>query len=481
MTIKTSNILVIEKDQDNIRLFKSIFKNEAVNLVFVNSINQAYYQLRLKNTKVIIADYIYSGDNLINFFNEIQHTLPYVQKVILTDHFDSLTISKAINKGCIFHYLYKPIDPGNIIVVVNKAISQHNLLKQNSNLVNRLQAKNRELKSTLQKLKYQDEKFKTIFKSSSDPSFIIDLDGLILESNPYGDEILKRTNLSIGNSNILEIITETHRKKLVQKLKNIKSNQQHSITEIQLSHHQSFQYYELKVYPILFKNRISVIASLRDITSRKLLQKKEMQTIILTEEKERTRFAQDLHDGIGPILSTALLYLQWFNKPNANLDKATIVSKIEETIEEAYNSIQEISNNISPNTLTLFGLDIAIKKFIQRIKGLSNICFNYYNQINYKISNQLEITIYRILCELINNTIKHANAKNIDIKITDDNTFNIYYYDDGIGFNINKIHKKGNGFGLSNIKARVESLGGNYKIFSSQNKGISVNIKLLKD
>ena len=123
---------------------------------------------------------------------------------------------------------------------------------------------------------------------------------------------------------------------VTKKLINIKLEKQ-SIIEVQLVKKLSNKYYELKAYPILFKNRNAAIITLRDISARKEALKKEMQTIILTEEKERRRFAQELHDGIGPLLSTTKLYLQWFNKPNANIDKGTIVSKMEETIEEAFN------------------------------------------------------------------------------------------------------------------------------------------------
>ena len=239
--------------------------------------------------------------------------------------------------------------------------------------------------------------------------------------------------------------------------------------------------YEVASYSFKYRGNMAYMLSFRDISERKEMRKKMMQAIIETEEMERRRFAQELHDGIGPLLSTTKLYLQWFNMPKAKLDKSVLISKMEETLEETILSLREISNNISPNTLLSFGLKVALKNFIGRINNVSGITFEYDCSIPERLEKQNEITIYRLICELINNSLKHSQAKNIKIFINgNDNSVEVNYEDDGKGFDVKEVMKENKGSGLVNIINSVESLGGQYKIMSAKGEGTRFEVHLNK-
>ena len=102
-----------------------------------------------------------------------------------------------------------------------------------------------------------------------------------------------------------------------------------------------------------------------DITEKKQFQKSMVKAIIQTEEKERAHFSKELHDGLGPLLSTIKLYLQWSERPNINKSREEIIGKAGEILEEALTTVKEISSKLSPHLLTNYGLSSAIKSFVE--------------------------------------------------------------------------------------------------------------------
>ena len=212
----------------------------------------------------------------------------------------------------------------------------------------------------------------------------------------------------------------------------------------------------------------------------------EIFSYIKKEEKERKRFANDLHDGLGPLLSTIKLSLSALIKTEQDQSKLNIIKNAEKVTEEAITSIKEISSNISPHILKNYGLVSAIKKFSDKIvdSGILTIDFQS-NMRELRFETNLEILIYRSVCELINNTIKHAQAENVNINLTynhNNNILDILYDDDGIGCNIDEI-LNGNtiGMGLQNIVSRISSVNGFINIESKIDNGFHTYISIKTD
>ncbi|OQY04867.1 MAG: hypothetical protein B6I20_02210 [Bacteroidetes bacterium 4572_117] len=235
-----------------------------------------------------------------------------------------------------------------------------------------------------------------------------------------------------------------------------------------------------KWYSVLaFSNKKGFFATIfSDITEQKRIEKKILNTIIDTEEKERSRFSRELHDGLGPMLSTIKMYFQWLatNKDSSKTD--LIVEKGESNINEAIETLKEISNNISPRTLNRFGLIAATETFINKLKETSAYKINLKSDLGIRLEPNIEITLYRVITELINNTFKHANANIIDIEILHDKKQAVLitkYFDNGEGFDVNKEINKNQGFGIMNIQQRIKTLGGELTINSGE-KGMNVKI-----
>lgn len=178
-------------------------------------------------------------------------------------------------------------------------------------------------------------------------------------------------------------------------------------------------------------------------------------------EDERRRLARELHDGVGPLLTTIKLYVQ--NKINQNEHKESLKTMIDTTI----NEIRQMTNTLMPTSLDTFGIGATLNNYVKNIqKSLkASIRFEDLTKVkNSKISKEQEINLFRIVQELINNSIKHSQATKIRITLTEFDTYvSLFYFDDGIGFNIQKSTL---GSGISNIKERVEIFDGTLEIES---------------
>lgn len=217
--------------------------------------------------------------------------------------------------------------------------------------------------------------------------------------------------------------------------------------------------------------------------SRRQTEKMFLNTIIQTEEKERKRFAKDLHDGLGPLLSTVKMSVSSLAQMKHDDISREIVENTEIVINEAIKSLKEISDNLSPHILNNFGLVRALNNFSNKINVARTIKINLESDLkDERFDSNVEVVLYRVVCELINNTIKHAKAKKIDISLTKDGEYlTIVYKDDGKGFDVSKVidQPTGTGMGFSNIYSRINSLKGEIKIESEHKKGTFVTIKVL--
>jgi signal transduction histidine kinase len=224
----------------------------------------------------------------------------------------------------------------------------------------------------------------------------------------------------------------------------------------------------------------AVLVILREVTQIREAEHKVMEAIINTEENERSRIAQDLHDGLGPVLSTIKLYFQVYQDTTDESKKSILKEKLKSTIEEAIKGVSEISHNISPHVLTNYGFYAALKQFVHQI-ALTNVVNINLNCVQEPELNQnTGIILYRAVSELINNSIKHSGCKNISI------TFNpvgeliqIDYSDDGKGFDVTPvITGPSRGSGVQNIKNRLKALQGSIEITSTEGSGMHALLKI---
>jgi len=218
-----------------------------------------------------------------------------------------------------------------------------------------------------------------------------------------------------------------------------------------------------------------------DITEAKILEREILNSVIKTEEKERLHFSQELHDGIGPLLSAIKMYVQWLETPDEEMNQVEILKDIEKLVEESSSTIREISFKLSPHILQNYGLYEAVKAYSEKIKESSKIDILLTNYDVCRFNENAETIIYRVLCECINNTLKHAKATKITIKMNCDNSnFYIEYSDNGKGFNVSEVLQNHKGIGLMNMQSRIISINGIIEIKSEIGKGSTMKFQFDK-
>ena len=206
---------------------------------------------------------------------------------------------------------------------------------------------------------------------------------------------------------------------------------------------------------------------------RNLLSRRLLSTVLRTEERSRSQFAKELHDGMGPLLSSAKMSLSAISTENMSEKQKEILQNTRFVIDEAIRSVREISNNMSPQVLMDFGLAQGIRNFISRIKSLHTIEEISFETNLYedRFDNDVEVVVYRVVCELINNSLKHSKCTKIEVVLMLNGSFlELKYSDNGCGFDPNSANLKG--MGLSNITSRIDSLNGVLTITSSKDKGM---------
>ncbi len=219
----------------------------------------------------------------------------------------------------------------------------------------------------------------------------------------------------------------------------------------------------------------------RDITEQVEAQKKLMTVTIEVEEKERARYSRELHDGLGPLLSTIKLYFQWLAEYVQDEKGMIITQKGNQNINTAIQTTREIAFNLSPRILENMGLTEAVTVFIQNINELKVVHIDFKTNSRERFNRNIEITVYRIITELINNTIKYAKATKvtIDVEINPEKSkISLCYSDNGIGFDLEAVEAYGRGLGLKNLIQRVNTMQGALKIDSKPGNGVKVNVVL---
>lgn len=205
-------------------------------------------------------------------------------------------------------------------------------------------------------------------------------------------------------------------------------------------------------------------------------QKELLHAVIITQEEERKRIAQDLHDDISSKLNIVSLNSHMLTADNLSEKEISEISiNIINLTSKTLENSRRIAHDLLPPVLEKFGLDAGLKELCFEINSTKSVSVSYSNEI---IFNDAEISkhlhIFRIIQELFNNSLKHGKATHISLQFKHiDGMDCCTYTDDGIGFNSSQLENQ-RGLGMKNIESRVSFLNGKLKVNSQVNKGIEV-------
>ncbi len=203
-----------------------------------------------------------------------------------------------------------------------------------------------------------------------------------------------------------------------------------------------------------------------------------LQAISETQEKERTRIARDLHDGVGQLLAGIRINLSSI-KNDITYSTDNSQGTYEKTIllvDEVCTEVRAVSHEMMPKSLTNSGLVNAADELLSYTLKRAGIEYNYeFYQVG-KLPEKIEINLYRIMQEIIHNIIKHSSAKKVSVQLMqNNNNIILIAEDDGVGFKLNSQNK---GIGLLNITSRISSLNGSFSIEPGHEKGTVITIRI---
>jgi two-component system, NarL family, sensor kinase len=227
---------------------------------------------------------------------------------------------------------------------------------------------------------------------------------------------------------------------------------------------------------VILKRQQTLIGQQKDIISKQRIRELELQSLhalIDGQEKERTRIARDLHDGLGAQLSRIKL----FTESHSSQLEPRLHQPLNQFIDEACHEVRLIANNLRPHTLSSFGLATALEDLTNKLQQVNEteVHFSHYGEVP-PLDDDQAVMIYRVVQELLSNSLKHARARSITVQLmANDETLLISVDDTGCGYCPEQARE---GNGLPNIRSRIGYLGGQAIWHSEPGKGTSVMISI---
>ena len=202
-----------------------------------------------------------------------------------------------------------------------------------------------------------------------------------------------------------------------------------------------------------------------------------VQALVEGQESERKRVATELHDGLGALLAGIRLKIQSLSPQNGQHLDRTALDQVEQSMVDAYEEVRRISHDMMPGVLAKYGLVEAIENLNEHVQENSKVDVEFQLIGNpIQLSDTCNIMIYRIFQELINNSLKHADASQIYLQLSfESDTITLMMEDDGKGFDLQKIDKK-NAIGLKSLESRVKFLKGTMEVDTQLGRGTSIMI-----
>lgn len=327
--------------------------------------------------------------------------------------------------------------------------------------------------------------FLSIFNTVADLVFVVDKEGAIVDVNRAVEELLGQSQKKLKSQSI-ELYFDSPStfmriKDHLGKEENIYSFESNLVEAKRRLIIGSFTATKLFDRAGEFNGYLIAV---RDITEQKLHEQQIMQTIFSTQQKEQKRVADDLHDSLGQELSMTKLMLtnlQKFGKENPEFME--LLTMCQEMLDGSIAHLREVCFDLMPNVLIQGGLSRALEDLVERLDALDKIQVELNIDDDFpRLSIDLEIVVYRMVQEFINNMIKHSSATKLFVNLYELSAekFAIELEENGQGFDTAKLSKPRENRGYSNMVSNIKAFGGEYNLESKANVGTKLSVKFPK-
>ena len=226
------------------------------------------------------------------------------------------------------------------------------------------------------------------------------------------------------------------------------------------------------------------VGTLSDISDEKRKTREKLETILATENNERSRIAKEIHDGLQQTLTISAINIEYIHREKERLSEGT-QSKFSTGWEYLQRSIAEsrtVAHSLMPRDILGFGLVVAVQNLVDDYnRALEGMTFSFINNLEGKRikDDQIELTLYRIIQESLNNIFKYAEAKEVTIQLKSyKDVLLLMVEDNGKGFHVEPALKKESSFGLKSMKNRLDAIAGHLEIDSAPGRGTVLVIEI---
>lgn len=448
-------IILIEDDIGLNRLIRKNLEKNNIFCDFAYNGNDALNLIQKNNYQLALIDYRLPDYNGLELSKKILQISDKIGFIIITGYGDQNIAVEFMKQGAL-DYISKDFNLDNILPgAIIKALET-------------IKLKN-ELVAAQKKLIESEMLYRTLVKQIPD-IIIIHNNGKIMFINDSISNYFELKPYELLNKNFFNYLDTEVKEKVINNLQNIKSGSESELFEIYMfTKNDEKKYFNIQNEEITYKKKKSVLTVLTDITKIKNAEEKTFTAVINAQENEKASFAENLHDDLGPILSSIKIYSNLLiSKNKSKKELKEYQSKLSNLVDMAISNTRAIANNLMPNILNDYGLILALESFIDTLNKSKTIDIKLDVALNNKkIEKTFEIIFYRVITELINNTLKHAKATNITIEIkVNNNILSIFYADNGRGIDLSKIDKRKTNMGLTNISNRLKSINADFSIIN---------------
>lgn len=195
----------------------------------------------------------------------------------------------------------------------------------------------------------------------------------------------------------------------------------------------------------------------------------------LSQEKERNRIGKDLHDEIGALLTTAKLYFRHIDRNGEASKFEGIKEKGLNILDETMTSVRHIAHNLRPVVLERLGLESALNNMIEHLHNSGEIIIHLQYDFEEKMDKEYQLNWFRMIQELVNNTLKHADANTINMRLfSKNNRLHLHYSDNGKG--LSEGSNAPEGLGIQNLKSRLNLMQGEFYLPDTKGKGFEIKL-----
>jgi PAS domain S-box-containing protein len=450
-------VLYIDDEQENLMAFHSSFRR-MFDVYIAKSAAKGIEILKSEHIEIIIADQRMPDMTGVDFFESILDDYPNPIRILLTGYSDMNAVKDAINKGHVYLYLNKPWNEYELKVSIENAYLVYQLKEQNHKLKN---------------------KYQKIFSESLDAIMIFDEHLRLIDYNQATLKLFNTIKPQLNSTLLTDLVPNIIEGDYI--LNTLKNNEKGIV-----NYESKLRFNGIEKACLISASKISdnhdkpsiFQAIIRDVTKNVEQEQLIIKTYLSSVETERNRISKDLHDGVGQSIVGIKFQLDQL-KLNATEKQLKILNVTSDLLAQTLQQLRNICFNILPPSLSEYGLLKAIEQLSKNLstKDLS-INTNLKADLPFLKKNTI-ISIYRIIQEFIQNSIKHANCSKIEVDFEVKETEVILILkDNGSGFDINKTIRIN---GISNMKTRAKSINGTFYLSSKLNEGTKLVINIPLD